>query len=139
MIVQAKRNVFEGQKNEMMKKLKRLSVMTNSFIEKSCHRVMMGKPYWKGVVLLSALYGAEVIDMKEEEIDRLQKSENTAMRRIFSAPIWGSYWIPKITENNRKLIYPKYRKHYQNYRKLLQIGSSWCWNAQKSTKVHWHR
>ena len=63
-IVQAKRNVFEGQKNEIMKKIKRLSVMTNSVIEKSCHRVMMGKTYWKGVVLPSALYGAEVIDMK---------------------------------------------------------------------------
>ena len=33
-IVQAKRNVFEGQKNEMIKKIKRLSVMTNSVIEK---------------------------------------------------------------------------------------------------------
>ena len=33
-IVQAKRNVFEGQKNEIMKKIKRLSVMTNSVIEK---------------------------------------------------------------------------------------------------------
>ena len=46
-IVQAKRNVFEGQKNEIIKKIKRLSVMTNSVIEKSCHRVMMGKTYWK--------------------------------------------------------------------------------------------
>ena len=46
--------------------MKRLSVMTNSVIEKSCHRVMMGKTYWKGVVLPSALYGAEVIDMKVE-------------------------------------------------------------------------
>ena len=33
-IVRAKRNVFEGQKNEIMKKIKRLSVMTNSVIEK---------------------------------------------------------------------------------------------------------
>ena len=33
-IVQAKRNVFEGQKNEMIKKIKRLNVMTNSVIEK---------------------------------------------------------------------------------------------------------
>ena len=32
-IVQAKGNVFEGQKNEIMKKIKRLSVMTNSVIE----------------------------------------------------------------------------------------------------------
>ena len=68
-IVQAKRNVFEGQKNEIMKKkkIKRLSVLTNSVIEKSCHRVMMGKTYWKGVVLPSALYGAEVIDMKQKK------------------------------------------------------------------------
>ena len=51
-IVQAKRNVFEEQKNEMVKnKIKRLSVMTNSVIEKSSHRVMMWKTYWKGVVL----------------------------------------------------------------------------------------
>ena len=62
--------------------------MTNSVIEKSCHRVMMGKTYWKGVVLPSALYGAEVIDIKAEEIDKLQKAENTAMRRILKAPKW---------------------------------------------------
>ena len=59
--------------------------MTNSVIEKSCHRAMMGKTYWKGVVLPSAL---EVIDMKVEEIDKLQKAENTAMRRILKAPKW---------------------------------------------------
>ena len=89
MIVQAKRNVFEGQKNEIRKKkIKRLSVMTNSVIERNCHRVMMGKTYWKGVVLPSALYGAEVIGMKAEEIDKLQKAENTAMRRILKAPKW---------------------------------------------------
>ena len=62
--------------------------MTNSVIEKSCHRVMMGKTYWKGVVLPRPLYGAEVIDMKVEEIDKLQKAENTAMRRILKAPKW---------------------------------------------------
>ena len=67
-IVQAKRNVFELQKHEMMKKIKRLSVMINSVIKKkSCHRVMMGKTYWKGVVLPSAMYGEEVIDMKGEK------------------------------------------------------------------------
>ena len=64
--------------------------MTNSVIEKSCHRVMMGKTYWKGVVLPNALNGAKVIDMKGEEIDKLQKAENTAMRRILSAPKWAA-------------------------------------------------
>ena len=60
--------------------------MRNSVIEKNCHRVMMGKTYWKGVELPSALYGAEVIDMKGEELDKLQKAESTAMRRILRAP-----------------------------------------------------
>ena len=51
--------------------------------DKVCHRRELpssndGKIYWKGVVLPSALYGAEVIDMKGEETDNLQKAENTA-------------------------------------------------------------
>ena len=46
----------------------------------------MWKTYWKGVVLPSALHGAEVIDMKGEETDKLQKAENTAMRRILKVP-----------------------------------------------------
>ena len=42
----------------------------------------MGKTYWKEVVLPSALYGEEVIDMQGEEIDKLQKAGSTAMRKI---------------------------------------------------------
>ena len=38
----------------------------------------------------SALYGTEVIDIKGEEIDKLQKAENTAMRRILRAPKWAA-------------------------------------------------
>ena len=34
---------------------------------------MMGETYSKGVVLPSALHGAEVIDMEWEEIDKLKK------------------------------------------------------------------
>ena len=53
------------------------------------NRVMMGKHIGKEwYILPSALYGAEVIDMKAEEIDKLQKAENTAMRRILKAPKW---------------------------------------------------
>ena len=44
---------------------------------------MMGKTYW--VILPSALYGAEVIDMKVEEIDKLQKAEN-------KTPQWEESW-----------------------------------------------
>ena len=51
---------------------------------------MIGKTYWKGVVLPSALNGAEVVDMKGEEIDKLKKAENTALRTILRAPKWAA-------------------------------------------------
>ena len=37
---------------------------------------MIRKRYWKEVVLPRALYEAEVIDMKVEEIDKLLKAEH---------------------------------------------------------------
>ena len=74
-----------------MKEIKRLSIMTKSVIKRSYQRVVMsGKTYWKGVVLPNTLYGAEVIHMIGEEIDKFQKAENTAMRRILRAPKWAA-------------------------------------------------
>ena len=81
MIVQAKRNMFEEQNSELMTKNQRIE---------SSHLVMMRKTYWKRVVLPNALYEAEVIDIKGKEIDILQKADNTAMRRILSAPKWDA-------------------------------------------------
>ena len=81
--------------------------MTNSVFEKSFHRVMMGKTYWKGVVLPSALYGAEVID-------KLQKAENTAMRRILKAPKCTSHAAIRgeIGISNMKARIPRSRLLY---------------------------
>ena len=48
--------------------------------------MLIGKSYWKGVVLLSVLYGSEVIRLRKEDIDLLQRQENVAMRRMLGAP-----------------------------------------------------
>ena len=76
MIVQAKRNVFEGQKNEMMK---------NQKIErddKLCHRKKLqssndGENILErsGAIKRSVL--AEVIDMKGEEIAHCNEKQRT--------------------------------------------------------------
>ena len=42
-----------------------MSNMTYSVIKKSCHRVVVGKVYWKSVVLVSVMYGAEIVDVRE--------------------------------------------------------------------------
>ena len=52
---------------------------------------MMGKTYWKGVVPTTkrtVWSRSNRHHMKAEELDKLQKAENTAMRRILKAPKW---------------------------------------------------
>ena len=70
-----KRELFEAQRRKMVDQARRMSNMTYSVIEKSCHRVKMGKTYWKSVVLPSVLFGMEVIDLREEDIVKLQNKK----------------------------------------------------------------
>ena len=58
----------------------------SSVTEKSCHRVMIGKCYWKSVVLPRVLFGSEVVNLRGGDMDAIQKQENSAMRRMLGAP-----------------------------------------------------
>ena len=42
------------------------------------------------MVLPSVLFGMEVVDFREEDIEKLQKQENAAMRRILRAPKYAA-------------------------------------------------
>ena len=69
--------------------------MTNSVIEKYCHRVMMGKTYWKGVVLPIKSSVRSRSNRHERKRNRQikkkkKKTESTAMRRILRAPKWAA-------------------------------------------------
>ena len=74
------------RRDEMVNKMKRMSNVTNTVIEKSCHRIRIGKTFWKGIVLPNAMYGAEAVNIREVDIQKLQKAENSALRRILKAP-----------------------------------------------------
>lgn len=85
-IIRGKKDMFEGQREQIKNKVKVMSNMTNSVIERSCHRTLIGKTYWKAVVVPNILYGVETINMNENEIERIQRTENSAMRRVLKAP-----------------------------------------------------
>ena len=61
-----------------------MSMTTNSDIEKSCHRVMITKTYWKGVVTgaIKPSIRGRINRHEGEEIDKLQKAENTAIKEF---------------------------------------------------------
>ena len=60
--------------------------MTLSVVHKSCNRTLIGKTYWKSVILPSVLFSSSVIVWREGELDELQRSENSVWRFVMQAP-----------------------------------------------------
>ena len=82
--------LYDAHRGKIVEKGRKMSNLTYSVIEKSCHRVIIGKAYWKGVVLPSVLYGAEVMEMRESDLQGLQRTENGALRRMLGAPRYAT-------------------------------------------------
>ena len=80
------RNIFTKQKKIMIEKAQKLANLTYSIIAKSCHKIIIGKAYWKNVCLPSILYGANVVNFTETDIQKLQTIENSVYRQILGAP-----------------------------------------------------
>ena len=79
------RDIFKEQKEEMIEKAIKMSLQTYSVIERSCNKVMMGKLYWKSVVLPSVLLGVGLMEFTKDQIERLQRIENSVYRKILGA------------------------------------------------------
>ena len=79
------KNCFKDHKEEILKKAQRMANLTYSVIHKSCNKMLIGKTYWKSVVMPMLLHGASVIDFKKEELRKLQSIENGVFRMIVGA------------------------------------------------------
>ena len=83
--VDNKKDIFKTQKQDMLDKLNRAASRTYSVIKRSCNKMLVGKTYWKGVILPSALHGIGLIDPTKKEISKLQTAENKTYRTILGA------------------------------------------------------
>jgi len=61
---------------------------TYSLIAKSCSRMVIGKSFWKGVVLPRILSASAVVDWTMTEKRKLQTTENGVWRQILGAPMY---------------------------------------------------
>ena len=48
--------------------------------------MLIGKTYWKNIILPKILYGSGVINYTKADIETIQQTENKAYRYIFQAP-----------------------------------------------------
>ena len=62
--------------------------MTYLVVVRACSRLVIGKTYWKSVVLPSILYASAVIGWTATDIQKLQRYENSVWRQILSAPLY---------------------------------------------------
>ena len=80
------KDYFKKHKELVIGKARKMANMTFSVIHKSCNKLLIGKTYWKNVVLPSLLHGNSVITWNTTDIDKLQRSENAVWRTILGAP-----------------------------------------------------
>ena len=80
-----KRNMFWSQKNNMIKKAEKMEPLTYSTIKKSCNKILVGKNYWKSIVIPTIMYGAGLYNMNKMEIAKLQTKEYDCYRTILGA------------------------------------------------------
>lgn len=75
-------NLFRKHKESTIQAAGKLSNLTYSIISKSANKMLIGKTYWKNIVLPSVLQSIGVIPYTNTEINELQRVENGVYRRI---------------------------------------------------------
>ena len=65
---------------------RKMANLTYFIIARSCSKLLIGKTYWKRVVLQGVLYAASILTWTRKEIDELQRIENQVWRQIFGGP-----------------------------------------------------
>ena len=81
-----RRKHMKEYKEQKIKLARKMSGVTFSVIARSCNKLLIGKTYWKSVVLPSILTAGAVVDWNTGELERLQVIENTVWRQILGAP-----------------------------------------------------
>ena len=84
-----KRNCFKLHKDEIISKARKMANLTQNVVGKSCNRMLIGKTFWKSVALPSILYGANIVDFNRQDLEKLQRIENSVSRKILNAPNYG--------------------------------------------------
>lgn len=79
-------NCFKHYKTTKLEATLKYANMTYSIIARSCNKILIGKTYWKAVVLPCLLYGVGVVTWSKAELEKLQKIENSVWRCLLGAP-----------------------------------------------------
>ena len=69
-------NCFLQHKKKKIMQARKMANLTYSIIAHSCSKILIGKTYWKSVVLPGILYASSVLTWIRKEMDEVQHIEN---------------------------------------------------------------
>jgi hypothetical protein len=81
---------YTQHKKGKLEEARRMSRMTYSVTVRSCNKMLIGKTYWKSVVLPSILHASAAIIWNDGEQEKLQIIENGVWRQILGAPSYAA-------------------------------------------------
>lgn len=82
--IENKRSMYMKQ-SYMYRKSFQMAHQVYSIILRSCNKLLIGKTFWKSLVLPTVLYGSCLINYTEKEMEQLQTVENGVYRQIQGA------------------------------------------------------
>ena len=85
-VVQNKRSCFKTEMERKLDLAQKMANVTYSVVERSCSRLIIGKCYWKSVILPRVLHGNSVIPWTAVNMQKLQRIENGVWRQVLGAP-----------------------------------------------------
>ena len=75
-------NIFKLHREDIVKKAEIKAIEVLNVIETSCNRLLVGKNWWKAVILPSILVGVGVMIFTKAQIAKLQTIQNNVYRKI---------------------------------------------------------
>ena len=84
-IIDNKKDLFESHRQDVLKRAKIFLSLMHKVLGKCVNRMLVGKTYWKCMIIPSLLHGTGVMTFNEKEIKVLQGIENTVYREILGA------------------------------------------------------
>ena len=87
-MVENKRKMFQGHKIKSFDKGIQFGNQLYSILGNSYNRMLIGKTFYKGLVLPNILYGQDIIVYNKSELEQLQKFDNKACRTILNVPTY---------------------------------------------------
>lgn len=113
------RNCFKIHKENCIQKAKKLANLTYPVIAQSCNKILIGKTFWKSIALPTILYASSIMAFTKEEIQNLQRIENSVYSAILGAPCYAQ--VPALRGDiGSSAMETRIRQNQLNYLKYVE-------------------